>query len=153
MVAGDDMNVNKGLYTVNDVAELLNVHPRTVRRYLHDGILKGKKIGGQWRFTLDDIKSLHGQNISDMLEISGNKGEGFPEVNGNKQTLEVCSVVDFNLDNIDKIKNTADMLFNAANKSGGKLSFKFEFLSHEDKARYTLWGAPSIIAEVLLKIQ
>lgn len=147
------MNVNKGLYTVNDVAEMINVHPRTVRRYLHDGILKGKKIGGQWRFTLDDIKSLHSQNIKEMPDLPRDKSESFSKVKDNKQVLEVCSVVDFSLGDIDKIKNTADILFDAVNKLGDKLSFKFEFLHHEDKARYTLWGSPSIIAEVLLKIQ
>ena len=46
------------LYTVADVAELTGLTSRTIRNYLKDGTLRGRKIGVQWRFTEDDINRL-----------------------------------------------------------------------------------------------
>lgn len=46
------------LYTVEDVAQKTGLTDRTIRNYLKDGRLKGKKIGGQWRFTADDVEAL-----------------------------------------------------------------------------------------------
>lgn len=46
------------LYTVKDIAIMTGLTERTIRNYIKDGKLKGKKIGVQWRFTEDDIKRL-----------------------------------------------------------------------------------------------
>lgn len=155
MAVGDDMNGNKELYTVNDVAEMIDVHPRTVRRYLRDGVLTGKKIGGQWRFTIDDIKGIHMGDFSAKAYFSKENHENSALYKDDGQSLQVSSIVNYGLDDIDKAKETADILFESVNESrfSGKLSFKFEFLHNEGKVRYTLWGAPSSIAEVLLKIR
>lgn len=39
------------LYTVEEVAEVLQVSPYSVRQYLKDGVLRGGKIGNSWRVT------------------------------------------------------------------------------------------------------
>ncbi|HHY69020.1 MAG TPA: helix-turn-helix domain-containing protein [Firmicutes bacterium] len=46
------------LYTVKDVALMTGLTERTIRNYIKNGKLQGKKIGAQWRFTEDDIKKL-----------------------------------------------------------------------------------------------
>jgi len=38
-------------YSVGDVAEFLQVSPRTIYKHLSDGVLKGFKAGNKWRFT------------------------------------------------------------------------------------------------------
>src|SRR4030095_3209617 len=37
------------LYTVDEVASLLNLHVKTVRRYVRDGRLKARRIGKEYR--------------------------------------------------------------------------------------------------------
>ena len=49
-------------YTISDIAKLTRLTDRTIRNYLANGSLNGKKVGGQWRFTKDDIKSLFSDN-------------------------------------------------------------------------------------------
>lgn len=44
------------LYTVNDVAEYLNLTTRTIQNYIKRGTLAGSKVGKGWRFTEQDIK-------------------------------------------------------------------------------------------------
>ena len=87
----EDANMlEQKLYTVADVAELTGLTDRTIRNYLKDGTLRGRKIGVQWRFTEADIdrlfsevgeggqKVLHPQDvISEFLkEINKEKPEG-----------------------------------------------------------------------------
>jgi excisionase family DNA binding protein len=48
------------LYTIEDVAKILKVHDRTVRRYMKSGELQGINLGTDdkpnWRFSEEDIK-------------------------------------------------------------------------------------------------
>ena len=44
-------------YTVDEAAELLGVHVRTVQARLRDGTLNGKKLSGVWRIYKDSLKA------------------------------------------------------------------------------------------------
>src|SRR5262245_24919775 len=48
------------LFTVEQVAERLNLHVKTVRRYIQDGRLKAKKIGKEYRITRADLEQFAG---------------------------------------------------------------------------------------------
>jgi len=39
----------------DEVAKLLKVHPRTVKRLANEGILPGFRVGSQWRFRREAI--------------------------------------------------------------------------------------------------
>ena len=45
------------LYDVKQVAEILKITPRTVMNYIQQGKLKGRKIGGKWKFTREAIEA------------------------------------------------------------------------------------------------
>ena len=42
-------------YTVDQVAELLNLHPKTLQRYIREGKLKATKLGKSYRITGHDL--------------------------------------------------------------------------------------------------
>jgi excisionase family DNA binding protein len=47
------------ILTVREVAEFLRVSPDTVRRFLRQGALPGRKIGPrQWRIRRDDVDAF-----------------------------------------------------------------------------------------------
>ena len=50
----------KGMLTIGEVTQLLNVHINTVRRWSNQGILKAYRIGhrGDRRFREEDIASF-----------------------------------------------------------------------------------------------
>lgn len=44
------------LYAVEEVAEMLSVGEPTIRRYLREGRLKGKKLAKRWYVSEESIK-------------------------------------------------------------------------------------------------
>ncbi|MFC4373438.1 helix-turn-helix domain-containing protein [Nocardia halotolerans] len=57
--------MTEGLYySVEQVAELLGLHVRTVRSYVRDGKLPAARIGKQYRITHDDLEAFTGLPIT-----------------------------------------------------------------------------------------
>ncbi|QKW41005.1 helix-turn-helix domain-containing protein [Actinomadura sp. NAK00032] len=73
------------MYSVEEVADLLGLHVRTVRRYIREGRLKAVRIGKQYRIGRDDLDELTGR----------------PEPGGRAETrVEVSSIVQ--VDGVDR---------------------------------------------------
>lgn len=47
--------IGERLLTLQEAAEILRLHPRTVRLYVRSGELEGRVIGGRWRFRRCDL--------------------------------------------------------------------------------------------------
>ncbi len=52
------MEENIEVYTVEEVAKVLRLHPYTVRRLCREKRVPAFKFGGQWRFKKEDIDLL-----------------------------------------------------------------------------------------------
>lgn len=37
--------MNKDYYTVNQISNMLNIHPKTIQRYIREGKLRAAKVG------------------------------------------------------------------------------------------------------------
>lgn len=46
------------LYTVDEVAKMLGVHTRTIRRYIEKGQLRGERVGGSWRIPEEAVMEM-----------------------------------------------------------------------------------------------
>jgi excisionase family DNA binding protein len=57
----------QGLYSVEQVAERLGLHVRTVRNYIRDGRLKAVRIGKQYRIAPEDVAALMGQPAVSLM--------------------------------------------------------------------------------------
>ncbi|MFD6396632.1 helix-turn-helix domain-containing protein [Nocardia sp. NPDC060249] len=63
------------LYSVEQVAELLGLHVRTVRSYVRDGKLPAARIGKQYRITHEDLETFTGLPISTPQTVSRRHAE------------------------------------------------------------------------------
>ncbi|GIG64763.1 helix-turn-helix domain-containing protein [Phytomonospora endophytica] len=52
--------MSASLYSVDQVAELLGLHVKTVRNYVRDGKLKATRIGKQYRIARADLEKFTG---------------------------------------------------------------------------------------------
>ncbi len=46
------------ILTLEQAAEVMQLKPETIRRYLKSGKLPGRKVGKQWRIAEDDLINL-----------------------------------------------------------------------------------------------
>ena len=55
------------LYEVEELAEMLNVGEPTIRRYLREGRLKGKKLAKRWYVSEEALKDyFQPQEVSEL---------------------------------------------------------------------------------------
>ncbi len=53
------MGVEKGFYTIGMVAEILSIHPHTLREYEREGLITPKRTAGNIRlYTDDDLEDI-----------------------------------------------------------------------------------------------
>ena len=50
--------IGEHLLTIREAAEVLRLHPRTVREYVRRGEIEGRIIGGRWRFRRADLDAF-----------------------------------------------------------------------------------------------
>lgn len=50
--------IGERLLTLREAAEVLRLHPRTMREYLRRGELQGRLIGNRWRFRRADLDAF-----------------------------------------------------------------------------------------------
>lgn len=56
------------LLTINEVAKILRVHPRTINRYIESGRLKASKLG-VWRIKQSDLNAF----LDDSCNVKAKK--------------------------------------------------------------------------------
>ncbi len=91
--------MSQDLYSVEQVAELLNLHVKTVRSYVREGRLKAVRIGKQYRIAGEDLATMTGRPVASFR----------PEPVRRERHVEVSSIVE-----IDAISpESANRLTNA----------------------------------------
>ena len=76
--------MNQDLYSVEQVAELLNLHVKTVRNYVREGRLKAVRIGKQYRISGEDLAAMTGRPVASFR----------PEPVRRSRHIEVSSIVE-----------------------------------------------------------
>jgi excisionase family DNA binding protein len=93
------------LYSIEQVAERLGLHVKTVRNYVREGRLKAVRIGKQYRIAGTDLAALTGRPVS-ALE---------PEPVRRTREVEVSSVVEICAVSPELANRVTNMLVGAAN--------------------------------------
>lgn len=120
-------------YTVDEVAELLTMHPKTIQRYIREGKIQATKVGKSWRITEAYLKAF---------TKAANEKQENKKKNVQDKVL-VSSVVDILVQDLDKVSDLERLLvamLNSKQEEFGKSTMHFQYLEYEGKARITLWG-------------
>ena len=67
--------IGERLLTLPEAAEVLRLHPRTLREYLRRGEIEGRLIGGRWRFRRVDLDAFFEYAPSNW-DFAGNSHHG-----------------------------------------------------------------------------
>lgn len=143
------------LYTVEDIARMTSFTSRTIRNYLKDGTLQGRKIGGQWRFTMENIKQLFSNSIFSGEMSRKNRQRILNFISGTDTELkgkkQVCTIVDCYCESPKEGQKLYEKLVTVINTKddGIPAKFDYEFIGKRNKARFTLFGNPDYIIKTL----
>lgn len=123
----------KEYYTVEEISNMLNIHPKTIQRYIREGKLRATKIGKGWRVT--------GHDLSIFTE-SDNSNLPATEIQPLRKII-ASSVIDIITDGKEdaiRIMNTLTAALNAKPKEYGQSSMQSQYIERENMVRITLWG-------------
>jgi len=114
------------LYTVDQVADLLNLHVRTVRGYVREGKLKAIRIGKQYRISGDDLAALTGRPAASFVR----------EPVRRERYVEVSSIVEIDAISPELASRLMNTLVAMANSHGAdEQPLRVETIYNEERGR------------------
>lgn len=141
------------LFTVDQLAQMLEMHPRTIRRYIRDNQLKASKVGGEWRIRKEDAEMFIGGRLAELKTEATEDIQAFiqgrdSEVDGN---FQVCTVLDCFVDTPEAVKISEIIMWhmNESNPTRGKAKFQYFYDDKDKKGRYIIWGNPTFVGTLL----
>ena len=125
--------MNRDYYTVEQISDMLDIHPKTIQRYIREGRLRATKIGKSWRVTGHDLSVF----------IESNSDEGLSSDNRPTRRVIASSVIDIianEKEDAIRIMNTLTAALNAKPPEYGQSSMQSQYIERENMVRVTLWG-------------
>lgn len=129
----------KDYYTVEQISYMLNIHPKTIQRYIREGKLRATKIGKGWRITGHDLSIFTENNVS----------ESSASENQQERSVIASSVIDIaagGKEDAIRIMNTLTAAMNNKPPEYGQSSMQSQYIEHENMVRITLWGGIRFMA-------
>ena len=96
--------MNERFYSVEQVAERLGLHVRTIRTYVRDGRLPAVRIGKQYRIAHEDLEAFTGR------PVPASPGE----TAGQQRHSEVSSIVEIDAISAETADRVTTLLMGAA---------------------------------------
>lgn len=124
-------------YTVEQISEMLKIHPKTIQRYIREGKLCAHKIGKSWRITGHDL-SIFIENEKNAY-VSDDQSKKLPI----EDRFKASAVVDICVNDKDDAVHIIDMLTGALNSKPpeyGSSSMHTQYIIEENIIRITMWG-------------
>jgi excisionase family DNA binding protein len=120
--------MSEEMYSVEQVADRLGLHVRTIRSYVRDGRLKANKIGKQYRIAASDLQALTGH-------------APYPGPVRRERHSEVSSIVEIDAISPETVSRVTNLLLAAGNSRG----------QHEEPLRIeTIYDAERARLKVIL---
>ena len=150
------------LYTVDEVAKMLNMHSRTIRRYIEKGQLRAERIGGSWRISEEAFKGMFdapeieasitrqiNERSIDMLDLYI-KGKHRLQ----QKHLDMMYVFVFNPQKEAWVLAKLSEFMNELNRLGQDTKFDFTMTgSEQDLFRLTLIAPPDVLQAIITELE
>ena len=138
------------LYTVSDVAQMTGLTERTIRNYIKDGKLQGKKVGVQWRFTEEDIGNLF-QDPSVSGKVMENNHEKITRFIEQKPIAETGAIlINEAVENEKELEKKVEKIIDFVNQNKN-FRFSYQYFKEDKIAQFILIGNIKTIGEFMEK--
>lgn len=117
--------MNERFYSVEQVAERLGLHVRTIRNYVRDGRLSAVRIGKQYRIAHEDLEAFTGRPVPAPQR----------ETAGRQRHSEVSSIVEIDAISAETADRLSTLLMTATNNRAGEEPLRIETAYDRERAR------------------
>ncbi len=134
-------------YSVDQIAQLLSIHPKTVQRYIREGRINAVKLGKSWRVSGHDLSRFtEGTTASDKPAM----------LTEEHLSARISAVVDLEAGGRERaiqILNAVNALMNAKPYGEGECTVHSQILEPEMLVRITLWGELIPVSVILQSLR
>ena len=136
-------------YTIDQIAEILGMHHRTIRKFITEGKLRANKVGKQWRISGHDLSLFmedNNVNIKSNNKLENEKIEfstGDIDSNNKTNKINISTVIDINEVDMDEHKRISNMLLALMNSKDSKISnstINIKYYKNDKNLKVMLWG-------------
>ena len=136
-------------YTIDQIAEILGMHHKTIRKFITEGKLRANKVGKQWRISGHDLSLFmedNNVNIKNNNKLESEKIEfstGDVDSNNKTSKINVSTVIDINEVDIDEHKRISNMLLALMNSKDSKIrnsTINIKYYKNNKNLKVMLWG-------------
>ncbi|MDL4821991.1 helix-turn-helix domain-containing protein [Actinomadura opuntiae] len=140
------------MYSVEEVADLLGLHVRTVRGYIRAGRLRAVRIGKQYRISPDAVRELTGS--ADPAPGGGSDGgAGGPAGAGRAEVSSIVQVDGVDRAAADRIATFVLAGVNTGRGAGAALRVQTVHDQERNRMKIVILGGVAATAEVLRLIE
>lgn len=124
-----------------EVAKILNVHEKTIRRYLRDGVLKGQKLGGSWKIKKEVLMEYMDNKepvpIDDMTSVPMKDGK-----------ITATLLLDVKVKHAKEGHKIAKQFMTVINHKGYE-SCQFNYQMENGQARFRFSGCSEFLSDAI----
>ena len=136
-------------YTIDQIAEILGMHHKTIRKFITEGKLRANKVGKQWRISGHDLSLFmedNNVNIKNNNKLESEKIEfstGDVDSNNKTNKINISTVIDINEVDMDEHKRISNMLLALMNSKDSKIrnsTINIKYYKNNKNLKVMLWG-------------
>ena len=136
-------------YTIQDIAGMTGLNERTIRSYLADGLLKGEKTDGAWRFTAEHFGDFLRQDmVRASVQAKANAVVYDFLITDRRKESAACLILDQ-----PSAEDQEPGLREALSEQVNRLELRWAYRYQDGMARSILSGPPAALGELLARMK
>ena len=145
-------------YTIDQIAEILGMHHKTIRKFITEGKLRANKVGKQWRISGHDLSLFMEDNNVNVRNKNKSESESIEfstnniDIDNKVSKISISTVIDIDEVDMDEYRRISNMLLAVMNTKDSKMSNSTINMKHykEDRnLKVMLWGDVEFTKEML----
>ena len=142
----------QNMYSIKQTAQILNLHPKTVRRFIREGKITAVKIGREWRISQENLKEYAHAELALPKEANKTENKDISNSDAKAPSIHVSTVIEMsNTDSEEasRISNSLIALLNNKDPAWGQTRYDFDYQPETQRARFILYGSPAFLRSIL----
>lgn len=150
--------MDEKFYTIEQIAGILGMHHKTIRKFITEGKLRANKVGKQWRISGHDLSIFIEDNNISSQNKTENENENVEfstnsiDSNTKASKINISTVIDINeiaMDEHRRISNTLLALMNSKDSKMSNSTINMKYYKDNKNLKIMIWGDIEFTKEML----